>query len=268
MPHDVLSSDAWRGRARAFWHGLIRLEARRARRRRRRAERDVRLTRQLAEAFGPTVQSGPFQGLRYAFLEAEGSVLAPKLLGTYECELHGWIEALVGTGYRRVVVVGCAEGYYAVGLARRLPAAQVFAFDLSARARALCADLAEANGVADRLVLGGRCERADLDRLVEPGTLVVCDCEGAEFDLLCPAEMPSLREGDFLVEVHRTSDVADPATTMEERFAATHAVQRATYGTCPRTEAAALAALAPSDRAFAVDENRSSGMAWVQMLRR
>jgi hypothetical protein len=35
-----------------------------------------------------TVRSGPFQGMRYPGAEAAGSALIPKLLGSYQRELH------------------------------------------------------------------------------------------------------------------------------------------------------------------------------------
>ena len=50
---------------------------------------------------------------------------------------------------------GCAEGYYAVGMARLAPEITVYAYDIEERARIACADLAQRNGVADRVIVGG-----------------------------------------------------------------------------------------------------------------
>src|SRR5262245_4204461 len=74
------------------------------------------------------VPYGPFLGLR-CINASTGSTIVPRLLGSYEAELHDTIEKLAGRDYRRVVNIGCGEGYYAVGLARRLPSARVFALD-------------------------------------------------------------------------------------------------------------------------------------------
>ena len=103
---------------------------------------------------GSTVLSGPFKGMEYPVRTVEGSRSA-RLLGAYEASLAPVIEEIVTKAYPLVIDVGSAEGYYAVGLARRLPKARVLARDANPKAQALCAVLAEANGVADRVEIGG-----------------------------------------------------------------------------------------------------------------
>ena len=79
---------------------------------------------QIGELFcDGVVRHGPFAGLQYPELTAVGSALYPKLLGSYQREIQGWIEEICAAGYSEIVDVGFAEGYYAVGLARRLPRA-------------------------------------------------------------------------------------------------------------------------------------------------
>lgn len=93
---------------------------------------------------------GPFAGLRYV-PESAGSALIPKLLGCYEQELRLVLEALIRGKPRHIVNIGCAEGYYAVGLAWRLPKAEVGAYNSDSRAREFCARLARLNGVEARV---------------------------------------------------------------------------------------------------------------------
>lgn len=52
----------------------------------------------------------------------------PKLLGSYECELHEIIESALRSNHHRVIDVGSAEGYYAVGFALKR-GCHVVAFD-------------------------------------------------------------------------------------------------------------------------------------------
>ena len=80
--------------------------------------------------------------------------VAPKLLGCYEQELHQVIERCIKTPYECVVNVGCGDGYYAVGLARRMPNAEIKAYDLHEGRRALCKSAAEENGVGGRVSVG------------------------------------------------------------------------------------------------------------------
>ena len=73
------------------------------------------------------VRNGPFAGMRYPGVQSVCSTIVPKLIGCYEKELHSVIELICSQQYNSVVDIGCAEGYYAVGLAMRLQNAQLFA---------------------------------------------------------------------------------------------------------------------------------------------
>ena len=83
--------------------------------------------------------------------DAHGSMLLPKLVGSYEAELVAVIGAVVAAHPPVVVDLGAAEGYYAVGLARALPNAEVHAFELDEQARRACQRLADLNGVTVHL---------------------------------------------------------------------------------------------------------------------
>jgi hypothetical protein len=171
-----------------------------------------------------TVLHGPFAGLRYPSARSVGSALVPKLLGSYEHELHGAIERILANEYSDVIDVGSAEGYYAIGFGMRFPRATVHAFDTSSRAQQLCAAMARANGVGSRLRLGGLCDEAALLGLaLGPRALVLSDCEGYEARLFTPRAAEFLAPHDVLIEVH---DADDPtlSETLQARFAATHDV--------------------------------------------
>ena len=124
------------------------------------------------------------------------------MLGYYETELHSFIEAAVAKGYSRVINVGCASGYYAVGLARRLPSVTVFAFDRDEHARAACHTLARLNGVEDRISIQGEFFGSEFEELITEDTLVLCDIDGGEHAVLDPSKYPSLRKADVIVELH------------------------------------------------------------------
>ena len=73
----------------------------------------------LVTKSGDVVLSGPFKGLRYAVRASEGSRNA-RLIGCYEACLHGVIQKIVASGYKLVIDVGSAEGYYATKSAYNL----------------------------------------------------------------------------------------------------------------------------------------------------
>ena len=61
--------------------------------------------------------SGPFKGLQYSSQALLSRLAGPKLLGTYERELHHILISRPWSEYEYAVDIGCAEGYYAVGIA-------------------------------------------------------------------------------------------------------------------------------------------------------
>lgn len=182
----------------------------------------------LRAALAPVVLRGPFAGLQYPEHGAVGSTYWPKLLGAYECELAPTIEALISKSYSHVLDIGAAEGYYAVGLARRLPTARVIAFEGSPKGQRLLRAMAVKNGADDRIRIEGWCDLRAL-RNIAPGlrpgrTLLICDAEASEYDLLDPAAVPELASWDMLVELHRRSSIGEPRAWATRTFQSTHAV--------------------------------------------
>ncbi|MEQ1752317.1 MAG: hypothetical protein ABL974_23050, partial [Prosthecobacter sp.] len=92
------------------------------------------------------------------------------------------MESLIARAPSLVVDVGAAEGYYAVGLARRLPSAQIIAFEMEEHGQKALHEMAQLNNVTSRLHIRGRCEPADLAEALgtELNAVVVCDVEGYE----------------------------------------------------------------------------------------
>jgi hypothetical protein len=182
------------------------------------------LTRAVVRRTGQTVAAGPFRGMRYV-AEGIGSVYYPKLLGVYERELHPIVEAIVRLGPDRIVDIGAAEGYYAVGLAVRNPGAEVTAFEQEEEGRRLVGELAARNGVAGRVRVRGRCEPADLQSELAPARrpVVVCDVEGYESVLLDPIAVPALTGARVLVEVHEFV-LAGVGDVLRGRFWRTHRI--------------------------------------------
>lgn len=182
--------------------------------------RSVVIGNTLAARHGTTITHGPFKGMSYATPASEGSFPA-RLLGVYEASLAPVIEAIISRAYPLVIDVGCAEGYYAVGLARRMPASIIWARDASATAQDLCRDLARQNGVT--VQVGGLLTHAELAVCADQPTVIICDIEGAEGLLLDPVAAPELRLADILVEVHEGM-VPGLTVTLAQRFQATHAI--------------------------------------------
>ncbi|MDP1890568.1 MAG: class I SAM-dependent methyltransferase [Gemmatimonadaceae bacterium] len=218
------------------------------------------------------VLGGPFAGLKYPARHAVGSELAPKLLGFYEWELQPIIAACGRRPYERVVDIGCAEGYYAVGLARCLKSATVYAIDIDPAGLRLCREMADLNAVTDRVITETACDAQSLVSLVAAGrTLIVSDCEGFEGDLFTAETVPALARHDLLIECH---DFLRPGITRElrQRFEGTHAVVAVTSIPDHRKpmlySSDALAPFTSDERLRLLAEHRPGEMVWLYMTPR
>ncbi|MBA3960652.1 MAG: hypothetical protein H0X40_01965 [Chthoniobacterales bacterium] len=181
----------------------------------------VHLTRSRS---GGKVASGPFAGLHYGE-HAVGSAYIPKLLGSYERELALSIEESCVTKPDVVVDIGAAEGYYACGMARRLPNTRVIAFEMEAKGREALLEMVNLNHLTGRVEIRGKCEPLDLEEALAGARrpLIICDCEGYEKVLLDLTKVPALQRAQILVELH---EFVVPGVTgaIKQHFEATHQV--------------------------------------------
>ena len=219
------------------------------------------LTREYVAEHGRCVLSGPFVGMNYV-PQAVGSAFVPKLLGSYEAELHGVMEQILAADYAVVVDVGCAEGYYANGIARRLPSAYVYAFDTDPEARQLCESMAALNGVQERVTVRGKCEPGGLNALLAGRSLIICDAEGFETELLRPELAPAMARADILVELH---DHLEPGITplLLKRFGETHQATLINAKERDPNDYPLLRFTEAKSRQLAVSEFRPSGQQWA-----
>jgi precorrin-6B methylase 2 len=181
------------------------------------------LDRQPSE---PTVLDGPFKGLRYSVIQSVGSVLAPKILGTYEKELFQVWDNWRQRGYKQILDIGCAEGFYAVGSAMIWPTAMVYAYDVEPTALELTMQLAKANGVSERVKIEGACSAATLASFpFQCRSLIISDCEGYEAELFNRETLPFLDGADIVIEVHEQAG-SGFMTKVEKWTAQTHKATR------------------------------------------
>lgn len=212
------------------------------------------------------VQSGPFAGMvlprEVAWRE---SFLPPLLLGCYEEELHGLIEQQITRlkDWERspnIVVVGCAEGYYAVGLAQRLPKATVYALDIDEKALEITGRAAKDNGV--KLRIG-----APLCEVFASPDLIIMDCEGAEVEYLDLDKFPALAGAHTIVEIHNSA-TQQTEDILLNRFRGTHRIDMLFEGPRNPNKHKQLCGLSSLYRWIAVCEGRPCLMAWFSMTPR
>lgn len=213
------------------------------------------LNKTLLQRLGNKVLTGPVQGLVLTPMTYKEH-LGPYLLGTYESELHPWWSKLVQHPFEQIIDVGSKFGYYAVGLARKFPGADVVAFDTDKWARVALQEMVKVNSVSN-VTIKSFCSPAWLQNRLRPNALVVSDCEGYEYDLFCKQHIPALERATMLIEVHENSS---PGVTSEllERFSTTHEVSMVTSRSETSVPAVDLSFLDDKKIRQAISEIRST----------
>ncbi|CAB4137900.1 hypothetical protein UFOVP328_124 [uncultured Caudovirales phage] len=217
---------------------------------------------------GATVQTGPFAGMFIVphFMWGDGDVVG-KLLGVYEDELHEFVEHAINNKPDSVINVGCAEGYYSVGFARRLPDTPVLAVDVEPASAVIVNENATNNSLSNVTAVTQLVDTAWLEStcslLTNP--LLIFDCEGAELALLDPVQVPALKHCSILVECH---DCIIPNITQDliQRFSSTHKIQSADQTTKDAYQFEFLKGLSDCDKWALVHEGRPSTMTWLYMV--
>lgn len=172
------------------------------------------------------ILSGPFKGMGYV-PNSTGGAYFPKLLGTYELELHPIVKRLGKIDFAKVINVGSGEGYFSVGFALNIPNARVISFDPSFYGCFLHNQMAEINNVRDRITIKAEfCTTELLSKFIDTGenSLIFMDVEGSELELLNSSEVPGLKNSHILVEIH---DSVSPllGNTILERFENSHSLE-------------------------------------------
>ena len=164
-----------------------------------------------------------------------------------------------------IIDIGCAEGYYAVGLAKLLPETKVIAADSSPAARSLCLRLANHNKCKNVSVTG----TVTSESLVEyplKDALIICDCEGFEKKLFTPQNIDHFKNTSLIIETHDLVDLSISAY-LENLFKNTHHIktiaslddiQKVKYYHFPE-----LDGLNPAERKVVLAESRPTIMEWL-----
>ena len=185
--------------------------------------RHLLLQNTLIKNNGLDVLEGPFKGLKFLSKSLEGCYV-PKLLGCYEQPLHETIENVIKTEYEIILNIGSAEGDYAAGFAKRMPKTLIKAFDLNQAVKEPIAELLQSNAITNCVYSNHKFFSEHFNEYQNKKTLVFCDIEGEERNLLDPIKAPSLLKMDIIVEAH---DCFNETISSElvKRFSTSHIIE-------------------------------------------
>lgn len=194
-----------------------------------------RKTRRRVEAFLDSqgidpdeIMRGPFRSMKLPPKEIFFDSRFEKVFGFYEHELFEAIECIATETppYDSVVVAGAADGFYAVGLALKVPASVVTAFELNDFRQSVLKRTIEINSISERVVIKGRCDPVVLEETLRQARkpLLVCDVDGYEGDLLDKDLVPALARATMVVETHDCF-VENVSEDLKSRFSKTHHIE-------------------------------------------
>jgi hypothetical protein len=214
---------------------------------------------------GNQVVQGPFKALSLKTWDCS----PPMLLGTYEQELHDVFHNWLDRKPRYLVCIGAAQGYYAVGMARRDPNLKVIAYELDSYQRSQLAGVIRQNKVSNVTVLKNCTQESlveTLQRFSSP-PFIVCDIEGGEVELLDPIQITALKQAVILVEIHEEL-VNGCEQAIRSRFKDSHnileiiSLERISED-LSNHPSSFLSFLSEKTKLGLIDEGRASTMKWL-----
>lgn len=180
------------------------------------------------EKLGNKVLSGLFSGMELDINVAwsDGNIVS-KLLGMYEVELEPHIKQAIARKPKTIANIGCAEGYYTIGLARLLPDVKVLGYDICKDSLKLAWQNArqnKVNNVSFWLVDDEYYNFYDLAAIEHQADLIIMDCESGERAYLHEVLQPVLQKCDIIVECHDFM-LAGISDDIIKRFQESHRIE-------------------------------------------
>jgi hypothetical protein len=151
--------------------------------------------------------------------DAISSAYYPKILGTYEKELHQTIKILTHYGPGECWIIGAAEGYYAVGMSKLLNV-PVKAWETDDLGQKMIRKLANNNQIKDEIIqIKGKCNPGDLMRFDRSERrLIIMDIEGEEEDMFQKNVMRNFSNSCWLIEVHRKAFIEEAINSLSSIY--------------------------------------------------
>lgn len=166
---------------------------------------------ELVNRFSNRVQHGQFKGLDLASdvwwgIHDSGS----KILGQYESHVLKQIVDL-SKFYNHFVDIGAADGYYAVGVLKSGIFDKSVCFEISEKGRKVIENNSIINGVRDKIDILGVATSNELYKILSetPPSVILCDVEGAEYNILSDEVLGASKQSSFIIETHKSHDPSE-----------------------------------------------------------
>lgn len=170
----------------------------------------AKISKKIAMKYNYTVQNGIFKGLKIQEKQWWGiGDVAIKCLGYYEIEVQDIIERVQRENNLNTFIdVGGADGYFALGLIKNKIFEQSIIFEISSLGRKSIKNGSRLNQVEDRILIYGEATQSNLSHILNENdielknTLLLCDIEGEEYNLINQDLLNFLRDSYIIIELH------------------------------------------------------------------
>ena len=169
-------------------------------------QRRKMLARSIFDRYDGVVQRGPYAGMKLGDRSniSQGP-LGLKILGLYESLVVEKIQAV--KNFDDFINFGAADGYMALGPLFNASCKRAICFEMTEEGRDAVKRNAKINNILDALIIKGKVDQNVISSLSEleinpSRSVVLCDIEGAEFEVLTKEVFTFLRGATLIVELH------------------------------------------------------------------
>lgn len=171
-------------------------------------KRRQKLSKVIYDQAAGIVQYGVFKDMKLQYNSSWGLTdKASMILGFYESEV---IREIFNYNDNRHIFIdiGGADGYYSTGALFSKKFTRCICFESDKKSQHVISQNAILNGVSDNLIILGIANEITISKIISElkenikNCLILCDIEGAEFDLFNDNMLAMLNKAKIIIEIH------------------------------------------------------------------
>jgi Fe-S-cluster formation regulator IscX/YfhJ len=176
----------------------------------------------VREKTGGQIYYGPFATLNIPE-KLVNYLTIGEMLGTYELCLHNVFNRVIAKQPQHLMIIGANHGYYCAGLSYLIQPETIIAYEIDLNLADIAKEWWKVNQLSP-IIMKGEANHKEFLSHNTPIDFILCDCEGAEDDLLNSALFKWQQRSIIVVELH---DFYRPGLTQRiiNRFKNTHELE-------------------------------------------
>lgn len=163
-----------------------------------------KLNQDIVKYYDGVIQSGIFKGKSILPFANSWSItdLGTIVLGIYEIEVQNFIKKHIKNN-SNIVFMGAADGYFAINSVLSFNINSAICYELTTEGRKNIKKNAEHFNISDKLIIKNKIDNNNIHELFDQSIdLILCDIEGAEFDIFEEPILEKLKNSKIIIEIH------------------------------------------------------------------